>query len=114
MYAGILPLMLALIALGSIRKKHVGFFVLLTVLALLTATGTPINRLFYFGMPGVQLAWRAESDSAAVSVWDRGAGGVWGGLARPSARGLTEAAVIRWILWVALRARRDASMRSMS
>ena len=52
MYAGILPLMLALIALGSIRKKHVGFFVLLTALALLTATGTPINRLFYFGIPG--------------------------------------------------------------
>lgn len=52
MYAGILPLMLALIALGSIRKKHVGFFVLLAALALLTATGTPINRLFYFGIPG--------------------------------------------------------------
>lgn len=52
MYAGILPLMLALIALGSIKKKHVGFFVLLTALALLTATGTPINRLFYFGIPG--------------------------------------------------------------
>lgn len=52
MYAGILPLMLALIALGSIRKKHVGFFVLLTALALLTALGTPINRLFYFGIPG--------------------------------------------------------------
>lgn len=52
MYAGILPLMLALIALGSIRKKHVGFFVILTALALLTATGTPINRLFYFGIPG--------------------------------------------------------------
>lgn len=52
MYAGILPLMLALIALGSIKKKHVGFFVLLTALALLTALGTPINRLFYFGIPG--------------------------------------------------------------
>lgn len=52
MYAGILPLMLALIALGSIKRKHVGFFVLLTALALLTATGTPINRLFYFGIPG--------------------------------------------------------------
>ena len=52
MYAGILPLMLALIALASIRRKHVGFFVLLTALALLTATGTPINRLFYFGIPG--------------------------------------------------------------
>ena len=52
MYAGILPLMLALIALGSIKKKHVGFFVVLTALALLTALGTPINRLFYFGVPG--------------------------------------------------------------
>ncbi len=52
MYAGILPLMLALIALASIRRKHVGFFVVLTALALLTATGTPINRLFYFAVPG--------------------------------------------------------------
>jgi hypothetical protein len=52
LYAGILPLMLAMIALGSIRKKNVGFFASLTVLALLTALGTPINRLFYFGIPG--------------------------------------------------------------
>lgn len=52
LYAGILPLMLALIALASIRRKYVGFFVVLTVLALLIATGTPINRLFYFGVPG--------------------------------------------------------------
>jgi len=52
MYAGILPLMLALIALASIRRKYVGFFVMLAALALLTATGTPINRLFYFGIPG--------------------------------------------------------------
>lgn len=52
MYAGILPLMLAFIALVSIRRKYVGFFVMLTALALLTATGTPINRLFYFGIPG--------------------------------------------------------------
>ena len=52
MYAGILPLMLAMIALGSIRKKYVGFLVLLTALALLCAMGTPINRLFYFGVPG--------------------------------------------------------------
>lgn len=52
MYAGILPLMLALIALGSIKRKHVGFFVLLTALALLIALGTPVNRLLYFGIPG--------------------------------------------------------------
>lgn len=52
MYAGILPLMLALVALASIRRKYVGFFVMLTALALLTATGTPVNRLFYFGIPG--------------------------------------------------------------
>lgn len=52
LYAGVLPLMLALIALGWVRKKYVGFFVLLTALALLTALGTPINRLFYFGIPG--------------------------------------------------------------
>jgi len=53
LYAGILPLMLAAIALSAIRKRpHIGFFALLAVLALLVATGTPINELFYYAVPG--------------------------------------------------------------
>jgi hypothetical protein len=52
MYAGILPLMLALIGLGSIRKPNVGFFALLSGLALLCALGTPINWPLYYLVPG--------------------------------------------------------------
>lgn len=53
MYAGVLPLMLAIIALVAIKsRKYIGFFALLVIFALLIATGTPINRLFYFGIPG--------------------------------------------------------------
>lgn len=53
MYAGILPLMLALFAFGLLRKvRHAGFFALLSVFALLSATGTPLNYLFYHLIPG--------------------------------------------------------------
>lgn len=52
LYAGVLPLMLALIGLGSIRKPHVGFFALLSGLALLCALGTPINWPLYHLVPG--------------------------------------------------------------
>lgn len=53
MYAGVLPLMLAIIGASLLRRKrHVGFFVILTLFALFTALGTPINRLFYYAIPG--------------------------------------------------------------
>ncbi|NLN77408.1 MAG: YfhO family protein [Armatimonadetes bacterium] len=52
MYAGILPLMLAFVSLGAIRKRHISFFAGLTILALLLAAGTTVNRLLYFGVPG--------------------------------------------------------------
>lgn len=53
MYAGIMPLMLALVGLGTIgRRKYVGYFGVLALLALLLAAGTPINELFYYGIPG--------------------------------------------------------------
>ena len=53
LYIGILPLVLALIALTRIRaQKHIVFFATLALLAILTATGTPINYLFYYLIPG--------------------------------------------------------------
>ncbi|MCX6345204.1 MAG: YfhO family protein [Armatimonadetes bacterium] len=53
LYIGILPLILAAIGLGSIRKRrYVGFFGALAVFALLVATGTVINVLFYYLIPG--------------------------------------------------------------
>lgn len=53
MYIGILPLMLAIIALAQIyKRKHVGFFAVLGLIAILAATGTPINSIFYYLIPG--------------------------------------------------------------
>lgn len=52
MYAGVLPLILALTALGSIRKPNVVFFALLSGLALALALGTPLNWFFYRVVPG--------------------------------------------------------------
>ena len=53
MYAGILPLMLAMCAISGIRRQpYVGYFALLSFLAIITALGTPINYLFYHLVPG--------------------------------------------------------------
>lgn len=53
MYVGILPLILAGIALGSVRKRrHVGYFGVLAVLAMLSALGTIVNAPFYYLIPG--------------------------------------------------------------
>ena len=53
LYIGIPPLVLALIAVFSLRSiKHAGFFALLALVSILTATGTPINCLFYYLIPG--------------------------------------------------------------
>ena len=53
LYIGILPLMLAFLAVCRIRKqRHVGFFALLALIAILVALGTPINALFYYLIPG--------------------------------------------------------------
>jgi len=56
-YVGILPLLLGFLALirGVKRKgadRRVLFFALLALLALLMALGTPLDALFYFGVPG--------------------------------------------------------------
>lgn len=53
LYIGILPLMLALVALGRIKGKPcIGFFAILMLFALLCALGTPINAPFYYLIPG--------------------------------------------------------------
>ncbi|MCE5200639.1 MAG: YfhO family protein [Armatimonadota bacterium] len=53
LYIGILPLMLALMALGRIRKRpYIGFFALLSLFAILSAVGTIVNAPFYYLIPG--------------------------------------------------------------
>lgn len=51
-YAGVLPVIFALMVLWSGRRPNVGFFAMLSGLALLCALGTPINSLFYHFVPG--------------------------------------------------------------
>ena len=54
MYAGILPLILSCIALGTVRKtRHSGFFACLGAFSLLVALGTILNWPFYHFVPGV-------------------------------------------------------------
>jgi hypothetical protein len=52
MYVGVLSVILALIGLWSVRRPNVGFFALLSGLALLCALGTPVNLFFYHFVPG--------------------------------------------------------------
>ena len=70
-YAGLLPLLLSVLALLRIKRRRDAtplsnstsshpfaslppmlFFAILALIALLMALGTPINALFYFGVPG--------------------------------------------------------------
>ncbi len=56
-YIGIIPLMLALLALlRGVKRKNVShatlFFALMALFAMLMALGTPLNAVFYFGIPG--------------------------------------------------------------
>lgn len=57
LYVGILPLVLGAFALfRAVRRRQskpaLFFFALLALFALLMALGTPLNMLFYFGIPG--------------------------------------------------------------
>ena len=53
MYVGTLPLILAIASLVfDRRKKPVLFFGILAMLSLFVALGTPLNAVFYFGIPG--------------------------------------------------------------
>ncbi|MBS1253560.1 MAG: hypothetical protein MAG451_02609 [Anaerolineales bacterium] len=52
-YVGIVPLVLAAVAVVGRRGRHVWFFVVLTVASLLFAFGTPAYALLYYGLPGL-------------------------------------------------------------
>ena len=53
MYVGILPLILACIALGGVfKRRHAGFFAFLGIFSLLIALGTVLNWPFYYFVPG--------------------------------------------------------------
>ncbi|MBI4300128.1 MAG: oligosaccharide flippase family protein, partial [Chloroflexi bacterium] len=51
-YAGILPLLLALVALVWRRNRYTWTFALYAVFSLLLAFGTPLYAIFFFGVPG--------------------------------------------------------------
>lgn len=52
-HVGPAAFVLALVGLGAVRRQRAGgLWVALALLALLLATGTPLNRLFYFYVPG--------------------------------------------------------------
>lgn len=50
-YLGILPLMLAVVAIFSEKNRHTYFFIGLSLLSLLIALGTPIYAVFYYLFP---------------------------------------------------------------
>ncbi len=51
-YVGLLPLLLLPFAFVGWGRRNAAFFAFIAVLALLMATGTGVNRLPYFGVPG--------------------------------------------------------------
>lgn len=70
-YVGIVPALLAILALvrigrGKLLDKRTLFFGLLGLLALLLAFGTPLNALFYFGIPGFG---QSGSPARALVLW---------------------------------------------
>ncbi|MDO8587242.1 MAG: YfhO family protein [Armatimonadota bacterium] len=53
MYVGILPLILAVTAMAFDRRgRHKLFFAILAAFSILIALGTPLNAIFYYGVPG--------------------------------------------------------------
>jgi hypothetical protein len=74
-YVGVVPLLLAGLALFGASGNGVGwrnadrrvwFFGALALLALLLALGTPLNALFYFGIPGFG---QSGSPARALMLW---------------------------------------------
>jgi hypothetical protein len=67
LYVGIAPLLLCGIALWRGRRHaETLFFAALAALALLMALGTPLNALFYFGIPGFG---QSGSPARALVLW---------------------------------------------
>ncbi len=53
-YAGLLPLLLALVAVLKARSKYVWIFLSLAVVSLLFVFGTPFYALLYYLLPGIE------------------------------------------------------------
>lgn len=51
-YAGILPLLLAGLGFSLRRNRYVWLFAVMAIFSLLIALGTPLNAIFFFGIPG--------------------------------------------------------------
>jgi len=67
-YAGILPLLLALIAIWQIGKRHVRFFTIVFVVSIILAMGkfTPLLKILYSYIPGFNL-FRGSSKWVFIS-----------------------------------------------
>lgn len=53
-YVGILPLLLALVAVYKARSKYVWIFLILAVISLLFVFGTPLYAILYYLLPGIK------------------------------------------------------------
>ncbi len=58
-YVGILPLVLAAVAVTGIRRdsaerRHLWIFAVLTIVSLLFVFGTPLYAILYYGLPGIK------------------------------------------------------------
>lgn len=101
-YVGILPLLLAGMAVIFRRGRHVWFFVALVVASLLFAFGTPAYALLYYGLPGLSqvhtpFRW-VFPYTVSVAVL-AGLGTDW--LARRQ-RGWLDGWMVRWLGWGAV------------
>lgn len=65
-YIGILPLLLAPFAFTGRGRRNAVFFGLLAAISLLLATGTDVNRMLYFGIPGFS---RSGSPARVIFVY---------------------------------------------
>ncbi len=67
-FVGVGALILALLGMMRLsgKKRAMGFFALLGAVSLLMALGTPINRLFYFGVPGFG---QSGSPARSLVLW---------------------------------------------
>ncbi len=95
-YVGVLPLLLALVAVFKTRTKYVWIFLSLAVISLLFVFGTPLYAVLYFLLPGVNqlhspFRWIFPyTFSVAVLA---GCGASWLARATPQAKG-------RWLRWL--------------
>ena len=81
-YVGILPLVLAAIAVLTVRRRHTAIFGAYAIFAFLLILGTPLYAIFYFGIPGLQqlhtpFRWVFPYTLSVAVLAGLGAGKVW-------------------------------------